>query len=208
MTAIDQIAYHLDRRDEVPNQELAGRLARDKDRVGIKEIASYLNDKNTSIQSDCIKVLYEIGYLDPGLITPYAGDFLELLESKHNRMVWGAMIALSTIAEYVPEKIVPRLERIKELIDTGTVITNVSGVKTLINLCKAGEKYSLALKDDLIHYQKECRDVDFAKRAEDMWIVIRPEQRDVYRKVLEERLPDLSKAARKRLNKVILNLEN
>ena len=206
MGYVERIAYHVGRRDEVPNQELAALLAREENQEGIDEIAGYLNDKNKSIQSDCMKVLYEIGYIAPHLIADHAEDFLGLLDSKVNRMVWGAMIALSTIAEEVPRTIWPHRERIKELIETGSVITNVSGVRTLINLSKSGESFYDGLIDDLLRLQRECRDVDFAKRAEDMWPTIRPAHREEYRKLLEERKPGLSGAAQKRLAKVIKHL--
>ena len=199
MTYIEKIAYHLDRRDEVPNQELAALLAEEENQAGIAEIAGYLHDKNKSIQSDCLKVLYEIGYITPQLITKYSHSFIEQLESKNNRMVWGSMIALSTIAELVPEDIWPQREKIKGLIETGTVITNVWGVKTLINLSKAGERYYSVLVDDLFRLQKECRNVDFAKRAEEMEPAIQRGDRAVYREILEERLSSLSKSAQARL---------
>ena len=96
---VKEIAYHKNIRNEIPNQELAKKLVESNNAEGIKEIAQYLWDKNRSITSDCIKVLYEIGYINPGLIGDYVDDFLKLLESKINRMVWGGMIALSTIAE-------------------------------------------------------------------------------------------------------------
>lgn len=208
MTYIEKIAYHLDQRDEVPNQELAAFLAAEKSWEGVAEIASYLDDKNTSIQSDCIKVLYEIGYISPLLITEYAETFIRLLDSKNNRMVWGAMIALSTIAEFVPEKIWPYKSKILNLIETGTVITNVAGVKTYINLAKAGDPYYAGLIEELMHMQKDCRSVDFAKRAEDMWGVIRPEHVEKYKKILEERLSGLSNAAQKRLTRVIKNIKS
>jgi len=203
MTSIEKIAFHLGRRDEDPNKELAALLAGEENQAGIAEISNYLWDKNTSIQSDCIAVMYHIGYLAPELISKYAPEFIKLLESKNNRMVWGAMIALATIAEDVPEEIWPHLDKIKTLIETGTVITNVWGVKTLINLSKAGSNYYQALIDELLKLQKECRSVDFAKRAEDMWEAIQPAHLDEYRKILLERKPTLSGAAQKRLERVI-----
>ena len=206
MTYIEKIAYHLGKRDEVPNQELAALLAKEENHKGIEEIASYLDDKNKSIQSDCIKVLYEIGYISPPLIAKYAETFIKFLGSKNNRMVWGSMIALATIAEITPEDILPHLDKIKDLIETGTVITNVWGVKTLINLSKAGEKYYDQLIDDLLRLQKECRSVDFAKRAEDMWDAIQPVHIEAYRQILEERKSSLSNAAQKRLARVIKKL--
>ena len=89
----------LGRRDEVPNQELARDLATKKDKAGIREIAENLWNKDKNIQADCIKVLYEIGYLEPKLIADYAEDFVKLLKSKNNRLVWGGMTALAEVAK-------------------------------------------------------------------------------------------------------------
>ncbi|NUQ06049.1 MAG: hypothetical protein HUU31_19320 [Anaerolineae bacterium] len=44
-------------------------------------------------------MLYEIGYAVPDLIADYAADFLALLGSRDNRMVWGGMTALGVIAD-------------------------------------------------------------------------------------------------------------
>jgi len=98
MSVIERISYYRGIRDEVPNQELARDLAATGNTAGVKEIAEHLWDKNANVRSDCLKVLYETGYIDPELIAPYAGDFLKLLVSKQNRLVWGAMIALSCVA--------------------------------------------------------------------------------------------------------------
>ncbi len=206
MTYIEKIAYHLGKRDEIPNQELAKTLAEEKNHIGIKEIASYLEDKNKSIQSDCLKVLYQIGYISPNLISEYANVFINLLDSKNNRMVWGSMIAIATIAEEVPGEIFLHVEKINELIETGSVITNVWGVKTLINLAMSDQKYYHLLKDDLLRLQKECRTIDFAKRAEDMWGVIQPKEIITYKTILENRQASLSIAAQKRLTRVINKL--
>jgi hypothetical protein len=58
-----------------------------RDEQGIREIAENLCNKNKNVQSDCLKVLYEIGYINPELIAGYTGDFLKLLKSKNNRMI-------------------------------------------------------------------------------------------------------------------------
>ncbi len=68
MTALDLIAFSLGKRDEVPNQLLAKKLAAESDLTGIQEIADHLWDKNANIQSDCLKVLYELGMVKPELI--------------------------------------------------------------------------------------------------------------------------------------------
>lgn len=99
MSVLNKLAHFQNRRDEAPNQALARELAEKKDRAGVREIARNLWNENRDVQSDCLKVLYEVGSLDPRLIAAYAGDFLKLLKSRNNRLVWGSMTALAAIAE-------------------------------------------------------------------------------------------------------------
>lgn len=87
MSVLNKIAFHQGVRDEIPNQNLARELASTQNNEGIKEIAEHLWDSNANVSSDCIKVLYETGYIAPDMIAPYAADFLRLLHSKHNRLV-------------------------------------------------------------------------------------------------------------------------
>ena len=61
---LNKISYYQNVRGEVPNQELARELAETRNTAGIQEIAAHLWDKNKIVQSDCLKVLYEIGYLE------------------------------------------------------------------------------------------------------------------------------------------------
>lgn len=123
MSVLQRIAYFQNRRDETPNQELARELAQAQDRAGIQEIVEGLYHENPNVQSDCIKVLYEIGYLKPELIAEYVDDFLGLLKRKNNRLVWGGMIALSTIAGIKVEAIHEHLGEIQGAMEKGSVIT-------------------------------------------------------------------------------------
>jgi len=87
MSVLEKFACLQFQKDEVPNQELAKELAHKKDRRGIQEIADNLRNKDKNIANDCIKVMYEIGYLEPKLISTYTEEFIKLLQSKNNRMV-------------------------------------------------------------------------------------------------------------------------
>ena len=81
MSVLNRIAFSQDRRDEVPNQEAARMLAETRNTADIREIAENLWNKEINIQSDCLKVLYELGYLAPELIADYVDDFIKLLET-------------------------------------------------------------------------------------------------------------------------------
>ena len=89
MSVITRLAFALGRRDDVPNQELAKELAVARAVDGVRELVANLQHPDRNIQSDCIKVLYEIGYIAPELIAEYVEEFLALLKSKNNRLVWG-----------------------------------------------------------------------------------------------------------------------
>src|SRR5512144_246793 len=106
MSVLERLAHACHQRDETSNVELARALAAAEDQDGIREIAENLWNKNKGIQADCIKVLYEIGYIDPGLIADYAEDFIKLLNSRNNRLVWGGMIALGTVAQLKPQVVI------------------------------------------------------------------------------------------------------
>jgi hypothetical protein len=206
MSVIQKIAYFLGERSEVPNQVLAKELAASENLTDIQEVASYLYNENQSIASDCIKVLYEIGYLKPELITGYTNDFIQLLDNENNRMIWGAMIALSTIAPLVPEKIHPHLSKVRHQIEIGSVITNVAGVRTLIQIAGTGEGYYKELIDELLQLLRDCRNTDFAKRAEDLSTVVQEDKATEFGLILNSRLPHLSKNAQQRVERVIKRL--
>ena len=87
MSVLNKIAFHLNRRDEVPNQELAQELAQTRNQADIREIAENLRNNEPNIQSDCLKVLYELGYLAPELIADYVEDFLIGLLTKFAKKV-------------------------------------------------------------------------------------------------------------------------
>ena len=202
MAVLHQIAYFRNRRDEAPNQELARELAEARDTEGIREIAENLGHKNASVQSDCLKVLYEIGYLAPDLIACYVDRFLALLKHKNNRMVWGGMIALATIAELRPEEIWNDVDTVIEVVDRGTLITVVWGVKTLARVAAADDAYRQRLFPILMKRLRECLPRDVPMHAESILRAVDASNKDEYLAVLESRRAEMTAAQLARLKKV------
>ncbi len=208
MSVLEKIAFFQNCRDEIPNQQLASELARAKDVEGIREIAENLWNSQLNISSDCLKVLYEIGYLDPELIGGYWQDFLRLLKSRNNRMVWGSMIALSTIASLKADEIFVHREQIEVAIENGSVITQDNGIKTLAALAAQKEEYRQVLFPYLLAHLKTCRPKDVPQRAESIFPVVDARNRTEFIPVLEIRLEELSAAQAARLNKLIRAAHN
>lgn len=207
MPALQGIAYFQNRRDEVPNQELARELTQKQDRAGIREIAAGLHHKNPNVQSDCIKVLYEIGYLNPEPIAEYVDDFLDLLKSRNNRLVWGGMIALSTIAGIKAEAIYRRLGEVQRAIEKGSVITVDSGVKVLAVVAARSEEHRKQIFPYLLNHLRTCRPKDVAQHAEKVLVAVNGENKDEFIEALGKRLASLKSSEVARVRKVIREAE-
>lgn len=206
MTIISKLSSSLGRRDEVPNQELAHEIIRSNNPKAISELVDNLAHKDKRIQGDCIKTLYEIGAERPDLIADYEKEFLNLLESKNNRLAWGAMIALDYIALVNPSRIHKQLGKIMMASDKGSVITKDHAIGILIKL--AGEKKSakdaLAL---LLAQLRSCATNQLPMYAENARAVIPDRSKQDFIRVLTARLGDLEReSARRRVEKVIAKL--
>jgi hypothetical protein len=203
MTIIDKLATSLGRRDEVPNQELAKYITDQGDNNAVKELVENLNNKDKNIQSDCIKVLYEIGELQPALIAEYSEEFVALLDNKNNRLVWGAMTALDTITREKPKLIYSAIARIMDIADKGSVITKDHGVSILIKLCSF-EQYADSAFRLLVDQLKSCPTNQLPMYAENAMPIINDKNKTIFVEVLNSRLGDIEKDTKqRRVEKVI-----
>jgi hypothetical protein len=121
MSVLNKLASALDRSDEIPNQILAREIAAAGNKDAVQELVANLSNPDKNIQHDCIKVLYEAGYLKPDLIAPYVATFVQLLRSRNNRLVWGGMTALGTIAHSTAGDIWKQIDVIMDVTDRGSV---------------------------------------------------------------------------------------
>ena len=203
MSILNRLASLQNRRDEVPNQELARDLATKKDKAGICEIAENLWNRDKNIQADCIKVLYEIGYLEPKLIAGYAEDFVKLLKSKNNRLVWGAMIALAEVAKADAEVVFKNLDAIKKAKETGSVITIDNAISALALTASADPKYNEAIFPYLLGHLSSCRPKEVPQHAERTFPAVNSGNKNEFIKILEKRMEDLSGGGLARVKKLI-----
>jgi len=202
MSVLNKIAYYQERRDEVPNQVVARELAQTQNAADIREIVDNLGNQEPNVQSDCLKVLYELGYLAPGLISEYVEEFLKLLNHRNNRMVWGGMIALSTIAGLQAEKIFPHVDEIIKTMEAGSVITNDAGIKTLIAVAARKYEYHLRIMPYLLERLANSRAVDAPRYAEIMLVAIGPDDQAEFIKIIDKWIKASSGARLARLQKV------
>jgi hypothetical protein len=208
MSVLEKLACNQNRRDEVPNQELARELVETQNREGLREIAENLWSKDKNIQADCIKVLYEAGTLAPELVADFAGDFLKLMKSRNNRLAWGAMIALSTIAMLKADELFPHVHEIEQVMEKGSVITKDNGVKILALVASQNEAYRREIFPHLLNHLATCRPKDVPQHSEKSLPAVDGRNKADFIALLEKRSVDLSKSELARIKKVIKAAEN
>jgi len=203
---IDKLAFSLGRNDEEPNIELAKELVKTKDKNGIKTIVDGLNNSKEQIANDCIKVLYEIAAISPELISEYAENFVQLLKSRNNRLVWGSMTALVKIVSLNPDEIFKNLDIIVKAYEKGSVITVDNSISVFAELIKANKKYEKKVFPIIIEHLEKCRQKEVGQHAERAFVCINKNNSQKFKETLLKRRESLTEAQKKRIDKLISEL--
>ena len=207
MSVLHELASALGRRDEVPNQELAAKIASSKNKEAVKELVENLWVKSKDVQNDCIKVLYEIGALEPSLIAPYAVTFLGLLRHKNNRLQWGGMAALDSIVSEKPEFIYESVPAILDAVYKGSVITMDGAVNIFIKLCSIPQ-YTENAFEVLLEILQKAPVNQLPMYAERAIPIVTTANKTRFITILSSRLNEIEKESkRKRVEKVIQKLQ-
>lgn len=173
MPVFERLASVQGIRSDVPNQELAKELAEKDDFEAIREIADYVD------------------------------DFIGLLESRNNRLIWGAMIALSTITRIYPGDIFIARERIMRAIEKGSVITVDAGIRALSGVAAANAEYNSILFPYLLEKLRYCRPKSVPQYAESIFSAVTVENKQQYVNALRDREEDLNPSQLRRINKFL-----
>jgi len=193
MKAIDLIATSLNKRDDKPNQDLAIEIIQAKRNDWVKELVDNLQHEDKNIQSDCIKVLYEIGERSSAdMISPYCKNFGDILKSKNNRLVWGSMIALDTITLINPKGVYDLLPLIISTIDNGSVISIDHGVRILAQLSSIAD-YTETTFPLLIEQLKNCPSKQLPMYAEKSMIAINSDNQNQFVDLIQSRISEMDK---------------
>jgi len=201
MTVINLLASTQGLKGNEANISLAKEIFISNNKAAVKELVDNLNNKNKNIQSDCIKTLYEIGYLKPELIADYHAEFIKLLTSKNNRLVWGGMIAISTITDLKHKEIFASLDKIMETVERGSVITIDCGVEILARLNKYSNYFNTT--DPLLIEQLwKCPIKQLPMYIEKSLVSINKKNKEIYQTIIEKRKAECDKESQiKRLEK-------
>lgn len=204
MSVLGRLASALGRNDERPNIELAEALAASADAAAAAELVAALAGP-IAVASDAIKVLYELGERRPELVAPYAEEFIALLASKNNRMVWGALAAIATVAALRADSVLAALDAILAAADASTVIAKDKANAMLVNLAKAG--HAAQVLPILLSRLGDAAPNQFPTYAEQIAAVVDAGHKPKLIEILEARLPGVEgRAKRARVEKLLTKL--
>jgi hypothetical protein len=204
---LEKLACNLGRNDEGPNIELALSLIEAKDRKGVGEIAGGLESCSEKIVNDCIKVLYEIGEREPRLISGHVQAFLDSLDSRNNRLVWGAMTALAAIASLKRREIYERLDLVLWAFERGSVITVDNAVSVLAELVKGGPEYEKRVFPLLLGHLASCRPKEVPRHSERAFVCVRQGNAGAFKEILLKRRHVLTPPQKKRIDRLLKRID-
>ena len=190
------------------NIDLAREISSTNNKSAVNELVDNLNNKDKNIQSDCIKTIYELGYLKPEMIADFYEEFFLLLSNKNNRLVWGAMIALATIANIKHQEIFKNLNLISKTIDNGSVITIDCGVEILAKL-SVHTKYCNETEPLLINILWKCPIKQLPQYIEKSLICISKQNYEIFKTIIEKRKNECENESQfKRLEKALKQINS
>lgn len=207
MSVLHRLATALGRRDEEPNISLARQIADKNDKKAVQELVDNLSNKSKDIRHDCIKTLYETGYIKPSLLSAHTKEFIAQLDSKNNRMQWGAMTALSSIAKEETKELYKALPKVIEVANKGSVITKDHCYKIMCGL-SADKTIASKIFPLMIEHLLKSPTNQLPKYAEETLPFVNENNKDLLLNTLKKRLNDVETPSKKtRLEKVIKKLE-
>ena len=196
--------FNNQEKDEHLNISLAEKIVAENNEEGIKELVSGLQEKK--IANDCIKILYELGERKPELIASEVQVFLDLLASKNNRLVWGSMTALSTIAHLKGAEIFAQLTKVEEAYEKGSVITVDNAISVFSKVASTSPAFSKVIFPKLCAHLKTCRVKEIPQHAKRISVAVNEENKALFLESLKIREKELSKSQEKRLEAVLKNI--
>ena len=208
MSVLPRLSSRQGRKGEELNKDLGRELVEKNDIDGIQEVAENLWNKDKQIQTDCLSVLEQVGLLAPELIEDYVSDFLQLIFSKDNRLVWAAMINLALIASRKPQEIFEQYDEIVKVVERGSVITKDNGIKTLARVAAANAEYNRVVFPYLVEQLRSCRSKSVPQYAESISVAVTTDNQEQYLEVLNKRLDTLSASQQRRVNKLLRTFDN
>lgn len=134
-------------------------------------------------------------------------DFIQLLQSKNNRLVWGGMTAISKITFLKPQEVFENIETIINAYENGSVITRDNSISVFAELSKADKKYEMVMFHRILEHLRTCKPKEVGQHSERAFICVNEKNAKEFEVVLLKRREQLTDAQKKRIDKLLKMIE-
>ena len=122
-------------------------------------------------------------------------------------MVWGAMIGLATIADRRPKEIWAQVDDVIRIVESGTLITLVWGLRVLAKVAAVDEKYKEKIFPFLMEQIRTCIPRDVPTHAESILCALDQKNKNQLVIILEARRSELTPSQLTRFKKVLKQID-
>ena len=122
-------------------------------------------------------------------------------------MVWGALIALATIADLRPHEIWEQIDEVILRTGTGTVISQVWGMRVLAHVAAADQKYREKIFPFLLKQVRGCLARDIPTHAGSILCAVDQDGKGELLSILDARQGEMTPSQLSRLKKVRKQIE-
>ncbi len=124
------------RKDFQPNVELAIELVDTWDEAAVQQVFELVENGSKRQAHDAIQVAFEIAQREPELIQPHLDTLIDLLRSRDNRLLWGALYALSGLVAIDAKRLYAHLDQILDGAARASVIGRDKTLVILVGLMR------------------------------------------------------------------------
>jgi hypothetical protein len=173
----------------------------------VSQISIWLSSEDSKLVIIATSFIDELGNLHPEDCVQFKERLLELTQSKTNRICWGAMTALESFAQLIPDYLFENLALILKVLDNGSVVAKDHSMKILQKLSKS-EQYSATTIPIMIDQLRLTAPNQVGQYSERTFDVIKPEYLDHFLEALQLRIAGLENHHHiRRLEELIVHVE-
>ena len=180
-----------DRRDMLPNKELAKMIVQSRNATAVSELETLLVTQDDQLLFDVLKTLQIIGEEAPEMIAHLYPKLAFVLGHKTNKVVWMGMCVMSNISYLHPEITYQLLPTIMERMNAGGAIMKDKGFSIMLSLY-LGSQYQEDLNVLMLEQLRLAPDNQFGQYIEKWMACVLPAHTAGLVAVTEERIAELS----------------
>ena len=198
---VSRLSLGKSRRTRAGNLEVGREIGRDRDESAVSCLVDLMQDERYAYAASA--ALSGCGEEAPSLLLPYSDRFLDYLNSGEEWLVEAAMRALEWVCKHAPQIVWSRREELFAAFGGGSSEVQDAAVKILAALAASSPTRRNHMSPMLVDLLRQCGCKVLPDWTEILYPVLSGRAMAGARKVLEQRLDELDRRQRARVEEII-----